>query len=208
MDGIGLALFPRQREIEWLRELAAQMETPQQALSFSIRKRIEAIPHLSLMQGIFDDDRVALEALADLDLESTPPMLKVSGVSIWATKIVFLNFERTNQIQELHNQIADRWLANCKKQSADPQAFNGITEGQRKSFSETGYPFSYKEFIPHITLAHLALPLPNHESPENVPPLPVSLTFERLALFRVEPLGVCTKTLAEWTLSTSINSGE
>ncbi|MBY0548861.1 MAG: 2'-5' RNA ligase family protein [Candidatus Obscuribacterales bacterium] len=201
MHGIGLALFPLPREIESLRELAAQMETPQQALSFSIHKRLDAMPHLSLMQGVFENDGVAMEALADLNLESASPTLKVCDVSIWATKIVFLNFERTNLIQELHNQIADRWLAICKKQSADPQAFNGITDGQHKSFSETGYPFSYEEFIPHVTLAHLASPVPNGERPDQMPPLPVSLTFEKLALFRVEPLGICTKTFAEWPLN-------
>lgn len=214
MIGIGIALVPCKQDILRIRELTEQLEESKREFSFALHKRKDAIPHLSLLQGVFDDSSVAMEALTGLDPTAIHPILTVKNLNIWATNIVFLNFILSEELLELHNQICDRWFARSSRVSADPQHFTCITEGQRKSFEETGYPFSRQEFLPHITLAHLAVATPNAHSTvatpsthATLPPsaLPESITFEKIALFRVEPLGVLTETIAEWPLK--LNEG-
>lgn len=211
MIGIGIALVPRKQDILLIRELTEQLEEPKHKFSFSLHTRTDAIPHLSLLQGVFDDSSVAMEALTGLAPFDINPTLTVMNLSIWATKIVFLNFIPGEELLGLHNQICDRWFARSSRVSADPQQFSGITEGQRKSFEETGYPFSRQEFLPHVTLAHLAvstggahLDMATPTTHATVPPsaLPESIIFEKIALFAVKPLGVCTNFLAEWPLKT------
>ena len=166
------------------------------------------------MQASFADQQTAIDLLQELDfqaLRSTArgqflrqPM-KVVDVSVWATKIVFLNFSLSPELRQLHTDVANLWLPKALRSSADPQSFSDISEGQKQSISATGYPFSYEQYLPHITLAHLKdgngsagkIGLMNDLTKTL---LPQAIRFERLVAFAVEPLGLCRQIIREWQI--------
>ena len=156
------------------------------------------------MQAVFSEPDLAIAALDRLDKSKIAPLLSVTGLSLWATKILFLNLELADWLARLHCEAFHAWLPLSKGGSADPQSFQGISDGQKRSFEKTGYPFSLEEFLPHMTLAHF----------RTAPQLSVldsfdvllaesklaAIAFEQLVLFHVEPLGICRKIVKRWAI--------
>ena len=211
--GVGLALVPSDRDCQAISSLLSECESRGVEFAFALNTS-NSIAHLSLMQASFADQQTAIDLLQELDfqaLESTArgqflrqPM-KVVDVSVWATKIVFLNFSHNPELRQLHTDVANLWLPKALRSSADPQSFSDISEGQKQSISATGYPFSYEQYLPHITLAHLK---DGYGSAEKIglmndlikTRLPEAFRFERLVAFAVEPLGLCRQIIREWQI--------
>jgi hypothetical protein len=200
---IGLALIPPQEEQELIRNFVASLELSGCNFGFALHSHASSYPHLSIMQGTFENESEAIEKIAQLDLTTVPSLLTVSYLSVWAMKILFLNFVLPESLLKLHTNAFNAWHPIMSSCSADPQDFHGITSGQRESIKTTGYPFSRNEYIPHITLAHFAAPPLSDamlSKANNVlwDSLPSMITFERLVAFKVEPLGLCREILQEF----------
>lgn len=211
--GVGLALVPSEKDCQAISSLLCECESRGVQFAFALNTS-NSIAHLSLMQASFDDQQTAIDLLQELDfqvLEYTArgqflrqPM-KVVDVSVWATKIVFLNFSLRPELRQLHTDVANLWLPKALRSSADPQSFSDVSEGQKQSISTTGYPFSYEQYLPHITLAHLKdgngsaekIGLMNDLTKTLLPPV---IRFERLVAFAVEPLGLCRQIIREWRI--------
>ena len=211
--GVGLALVPSEKDCQAISSLLCQCESLGVEFAFALNTS-NSIAHLSLMQASFDDPQTAIDLLQELDLsalESTAvgqflrQPIKVVDVSVWASKIVFLNFVLSPELSQLHTDVANLWLPKALRSSADPQSFSDISEGQKQSISSTGYPFSYEQYLPHITLAHLndvncsseKIALMNDLIKSLLPP---AIPFERLVAFAVEPLGLCRQIIQEWQI--------
>jgi hypothetical protein len=175
------------------------------SFSFALSDDSNLIPHLSIMQGVFRHFERAIASLESLEKSKISPRLEVLDVSIWATKILFLNFKEVDWLKQLHQQAFDLWIPISERVSADPQKFQGITPGQQASFDRTGYPFALDQYLPHITLAHL---LGNKDNGATLAVLSDLLSkrnlrkveLERLVVFKVEPLGACREIVREWRL--------
>ncbi|MDP3510095.1 MAG: hypothetical protein Q8T09_19140 [Candidatus Melainabacteria bacterium] len=211
--GVGLALVPSERDCQAISSLLLECESRGVEFAFALNTS-NSIAHLSLMQASFEDQQTAVDLLQELEfqrLESTArgqflrQPVKVVDVSVWATKIIFLNFSLRPELSQLHTNVANLWLPKALRSSADPQSFSDISEGQKQSISATGYPFSYEQYLPHITLAHLK---DGNGSAEKIglmndvikALLPQAIRFERLVAFAVEPLGLCRKIIREWQI--------
>jgi hypothetical protein len=211
--GVGLALIPSQNDCQALHSLLAESEARGADFDFALNTS-NSISHLSLMQATFDNENTPVELLESLNLQSlasqhigrilSQPMA-VSGISVWAKKIVFLNFVIVPELKQLHCDVANLWLPHALMASADPQSFEGISDGQKQSIGKTGYPFCYDEYLPHITLGHLKntdhaeanLMLLNGLLKTD---LPQAIFFDSLIAFAVEPLGLCRRIIREWKL--------
>lgn len=206
VTNLGLALIPVASDRSRIRDAVALLEKSIGPFSFALYKQRDAIPHLSLMQGVFENDEEALSALEDVDFSRVRSSLDVSQLHLWARKIIFLNLEPVDWLTQLHENIVNAWLPLVAKEPADPQDFDGISEGQRHSYEKTGYPFALGEFIPHITLAHLDKPISDAEEfareLEELRRFRIQqyVRFEKVAIFRVEPLGVCREIVDEWEI--------
>jgi hypothetical protein len=98
------------------------------------------------MQATFDDGQTAVDLLQFLNIASIPRFLKepmaITDISVWASKIVFLNFALGPELKQLHCDVANLWLPKALRASADPQSFVGISDGQRQSISSTAIPLA------------------------------------------------------------------
>lgn len=199
---LGLALVPVSEDVERIRHLSNSFEQAGVSFSFALHQDKGLIPHLSIMQGVFADCEAAMAAVERLDKSEIEPSLSVSDLSIWATKILFLNFRKAQWLMRLHQSVFHLWIAVAQRASADPQKFRGITPGQQASFDNTGYPFSLNEYAPHITVGHcseegsqsLLLPINSLLSETRLE----EIKFRRLVVFKVEPLGACREIIREW----------
>lgn len=213
-SGVGLALVPSEKDCQAICALLAESERSGVDFAFALNTS-NSIVHLSLMQATFDDGQTAVELLQFLNIASIPRFLKepmaITDISVWASKIVFLNFALGPELKQLHCDVANLWLPKALRASADPQSFVGISDGQRQSISSTGYPFSYDEYLPHITLGHLKNPLDSVAKTVRISELdkfnelletclPPAIRFEKLVAFEVEPLGLCRQIIREWQI--------
>jgi hypothetical protein len=202
---IGLALIPSQTEQELVRDFVASLELSGCNFGFALHTHATSIPHLSVMQGLFENSSEAIEKIEQLDKATIPSLLTVSYLSVWAMKILFLNFVLSESIIKFHTNAFNAWRPIMSTGSADPQDFNGITSGQKESIKTTGYPFSLDEYIPHITLAHFAAPplsdaILSKANSVLWDSLPTTISFEKLVVFKVEALGLCRDILHEFPL--------
>ncbi|HEY5713929.1 MAG TPA: hypothetical protein VIT68_01110 [Candidatus Gracilibacteria bacterium] len=187
---LGIGLIPSPDEIKAIYGLSQDL-TQSQDLSFFLQPGI-SIPHLTLFQGKFSDESAVIKALSSIDLSSFTPQQIIKGISVWAQKIVFLDCLKSQDLADLHTQVFKVLFPLCEGTSADPQNFQGITEGQQKAFEATGYPFSREEYLPHFTLAHLSNPQIG-SPPETLSHSKVlsEVHFTKLVVYRVGDLGAC-----------------
>lgn len=198
---LGIALVPANEHLERVRRLVSACENQGMNFSFALHRDSSLIPHLSIMQGVFADSNEAIAVADAIDRSELVVSLVVSNLSIWARKILFLNFVETNWLKRFHKNAFHSWMPLSKRTSADPQKFTGITAGQQAAYDDTGYPFALAEYAPHITLAHFAEE--QSEASKDFPRLLAEselneVQFERLVVFKVEPLGACREILREW----------
>ncbi len=199
-----MALVPTEAARIQVQEFVSALAADGFAFTFALHTA-DSIPHLSLMQAVFANPAPAIEFIDKLDFSALDKQFQISEISVWATRIVFLNFTLPPQLKRLHVQTFNAWQSIACSGSADPQAFEGITLGQQESFRTTGYPFSLDQYLPHITLAHLQ----DKDIDGNVvakmnalreKSMPRVLSFQKLVVFAVEPLGICRKIIKERTL--------
>jgi len=202
---LGLALLPSPTEQDLIRNFVASLELSGCNFGFALHSHETTYPHISIMQGTFENESEASEKIEQLDLTTVPKLLTVSYLSVWAMKILFLNFVLSESLLKLHTNAFNAWRPIMSNSSADPQDFHGITSGQKESIKTTGYPFSLDEYLPHITIAHFAAPPISDallSKANNVlwDSLPIMISFEKLVIFKVEPLGLCREFVREYPL--------
>lgn len=207
---IGVALLPTSYEQNKLYDFT-QLINEKYALSFKITPNI-TLPHVSLFQGCFSNSEWVIDQLRTIVFNPVLVNFECSSLSLWARKIIFLNLTNNMALSALHNTIFQRLFIEgfCSGTSADPQAFQEITVGQKKSFTETGYPFSQKEYLPHFTLAHFNLDsiTASKEVMENELNNLFqeyfrgvrNMSFEKFIIFSVGNLGICKDVLFEINL--------
>jgi 2'-5' RNA ligase len=152
--GLGMALVPTEEARKQVQEFVSSLATDGFEFAFALHTA-NSIPHLSLMQAVFDDPAPAIELFDKLDCSALDLEFRISDISVWATRVIFLNFQLPAELKRLHVAAFNAWHSIACSGSADPQTFVGITAGQQESFRKTGYPFGLDEYLPHITLAHL-----------------------------------------------------
>ena len=199
---LGIAIVPSDYYQQKIIELASIIRQKHD-LSFVINLN-NTIPHLSLFQGTFKNLSSVLHFVDKLHIEKLPT-LDVTGISIWANKIIFLDIHKVYPLQKLHNEIFKSLFHLSDGKPADMQVFNGISQGQKNKLLATGYPFSEEEYLPHITLAHLKENLNskmqvwqhsaslNNIFEQDI----VELKFNKLIVFEVGNCGVCKKIIYE-----------
>ncbi len=202
--GLGLALIPPQEICEHIRNFVGSMADDGLEFSFALDQS-ESVPHVSVFQSTFESPDDAIAVVDSMDRSMIEACLHVSELSIWATRILFLNFALPAGLKRFHRNVFREWRKRASRGSADPQFFTGITQGQQASYDQTGYPFSLDQYLPHITLAHLKDPtmgqlLFERKKPLLTKMLPPMIHFEKLVAFTVEPLGICTQIRREWKL--------
>ena len=199
---LGFALVPTTPDQKIIYDLAEQLN-----LEFDLGFRVtpeNAIPHLTGFQGVFSDIDKVIKKLASLDFSFIEKEQTVEGISFWAKKIIFLDYEFNTSLEQFHQLLIQTFEKGIDYEgtSADPQVFEGLTTGQEESFEQTGYPFYGDEFLPHTTLAHLKA-APNTDlrkilaSVRKKSTLSESITFTKFVVFEVETLGKSTKVLWE-----------
>lgn len=189
----GIGLIPSDKDIENFYKLM-EVVSNEFDLSFSCKKNI-SIPHLTIFQGIFSDEKRLILKLNEVNLNLNN-ILKISGISIWANKIIFLDFELTKDLHDFHTQVFNSVFPLSDKESADPQSFKDISELEQRMYEETGYPFSLTAYKPHITMAHLATPLKETDASRLNSILSESefekeIKFKKLVIYKVGKLGRC-----------------
>lgn len=203
---LGIGLIPTEEQQEQIYYLVDSLKK-EFDLTFATEPGV-SIPHLTLFQGVYQDEAQVIDATTSLDLSQVSRYQPIKGVSIWAQKILFLDCERTPSLYHAHLQVFEKLFPLCEGKSADPQNFIDITEDQQRSFNETGYPFSRQEYLPHFTLAHLR-DTTLYQNPDTQRQLNRLLeetslingvNFERLVVYRVGPLGACKEFAYERTL--------
>lgn len=201
-EKLGIGLVPYQHDQERIYDLVASI-AEKFDLGFQTARGV-SIPHLTLFQGVYTDADAVAQTLSTIDLTFLSAAEQVRGLSIWAQKIVFLDFEKSDRLSRAHEMVYRALRPLASGVSADPQNFQGITAGQQQSFASTGYPFSLDEYLPHVTLAHLKKNL--KDADDAVVQLaqllahsgfPQEIQFEKLVAYRVGPLGACKEFVPE-----------
>jgi 2'-5' RNA ligase len=196
---LGIGLIPNTTFIEKIYSFTSDLEN-RYDLIFSVRPGV-SIPHLTLFQGRFENEKEIIKLVSEIENFSIKKQ-SIQGFSIWARKILFLDCEKCQSLQDLHNRVFKNLSSVNIGNSADPQNFVGITPGQQKSYIETGYPFSLVEYLPHFTLAHFR-EQPNPETLKEVQKLfqkfgiNKTLTFDKLVIYRVGDKGRCKDIIYE-----------
>ncbi|MFA5995928.1 MAG: hypothetical protein WCW27_01585 [Patescibacteria group bacterium] len=158
-------------------------------LAFAAQSDV-SISHLTLFQGKFEFEQVVHKVIEQLEAPKNINQLMVKNLSIWAEKIIFLDFYNTAVSQQFHEQIFNILFPICEGKSADPQAFTDISQDEQTSFDKIGYPFSLKAYKPHITLAHIKVDQINKPILLPIPDFKI-VEFESLVVYKVEELGAC-----------------
>lgn len=187
---LGVGLIPTKRQVDSSYSLA-RIISSQHTTSFVTTPGI-SIPHVTLFQGKFKDESSIVEKLKKLDTEYLNVEQQLTGLSVWANNIVFLNCKKRDDLQQLHEAVYESLFPLCEGVSADPQKFDSITAGQQKSLDKTGYPFSGAEYMPHFTIAHLEEKVAESELNKLSEKL-TQVRFEKLVIYRVGKKGACTE---------------
>jgi len=151
-------------------------------------------PHLTLFQGRFDSADKVIEIVKKLKITNLS-LQKVEKLLIWGNWL-FLNLDLTKGISEAHNNLAEQLIPLRFGKAIDFLDESYMSEGQIKSFNETGYQFSRTEFIPHITLLSLkerSMEINNLE--ETI--LPPVVEFSKIIIYVTGEGGACTEVLLE-----------
>ena len=194
---LGVALIPDQVGIDYLCELN-QAINKRYPSEFILRNQGKLIPHVSLFQGQYSREVILAlerEMLSLKNLIHLPIVVRVVGMSVWATKIFFLDLDKDDQLLKLHRHIFEKFnsLRDVSSGSADPQVFVDITDQERESYQKYGYPFALKAFRPHFTLGRSELMDGKEktfvgELSKKLSP-PAYFNFNELVLFEVGKFG-------------------
>ncbi|MEK7257587.1 MAG: hypothetical protein AAB316_22720, partial [Bacteroidota bacterium] len=129
---------------------------------------------------------------------------RITGTSIWAEKILFLDIKKTGELQRAHKLAFELLFPLCLGKSADPHEFLGISAKEKQSYRKTGYPFSLPAFRPHVTLARLrpakrgVMPQLSKKARQHFPNC--CIEFSKICIYAVGPHGSCGKILFEQKL--------
>jgi 2'-5' RNA ligase len=175
---LGAGLIPAESQIFDIYNLAEKLST-QCDLSFWVRPGI-SVPHVTLFQGRFKSNEEVIQALREVDFSYLNNKQTLSGLSLWAQKIIFLDCKESKDLQRVHENVYSALFPLC---------------GQQRSFDTTGYPFSLEEYLPHFTIAHLRNP--GQKRKHNIQKIFEELmqdniiVFERAVLYKIGDLGRC-----------------
>lgn len=120
-----------------------------------IKKHKKNIYHMTLFQGNFKDLEKIINKFENLNFDKVLQEQEIKRVNIWIKEWLFLEFKKNKKLANIHNKIVDQLSPYHTGKAVDFLNEGMMTPGQRKSFKETGYQFSKKEFMPHITIGHL-----------------------------------------------------
>ncbi len=203
---LGFALVPHEDDQKKIYELSDILN---KNLDLGFRVTPEsAIPHITGFQGIFADIEMIKIRLNTLNFSFLDRNQSIQGLSLWAQKIIFLDYKNTQLLRQFHQLIIDTFEKGTDYQgtSADPQNFDGITSGQQAAFDMTGYPFYGDEFLPHTTMAHLQKAQSQEEKSSlnqfiKRSSIGDTIEFIKVVIFEVEALGKSTNILWEKDLA-------
>lgn len=193
---LGFALIPDKEGTLYVCELNRRINHVYPS-EFILREKGTLLPHVSLFQGQFSEQRLEeiYRAVGKLhqDYRSLQPV-ETAGINVWATKIFFLDLSK-EQLQRMHEDVfyALNGLREQSAGSADPQAFVGITPEEAHSFRTYGYPFALNAFRPHFTVGRSETPDGKEQDfarqLELEKPPPEKITFDKLIVFDVGKYG-------------------
>ncbi len=162
--------------------------------SFVLENEGVRLPHLSLFQGRFAEDRIdqMIDVLHGLFVGQKPMEVSVEGLSIWAGAIVFLDIVVTKELKEWHEALVEKIapLLMPKAGPADPQTLSLLSQEEQRSMEAFAYPFALDAFRPHFTLGRAS-----QDSLLDSFAVPPQVTFNRVVLFQVGQYGSLEKIL-------------
>ncbi len=192
---LGIALLPNEKSMSEVYCLYRSIYQVYPS-SFVLENKEIRLPHLSLFQGRFAEDRInqVIDALHGLFAGQKPVEIPVKGLSIWASAIIFLDVVATKQLKEWHKALIEKAvpLRIPEAGPADPQTFSDLTQEEQRSMEKYAYPFALDAFRPHFTLGRA--PQGSILDSFTVPP---QVTFNTIVLFQVGLYGSLEKIL--WT---------
>lgn len=195
MQSLGVGLIPGTKDTATLAKMA-QRAAQTFDLSFFL-KPPSSLPHVTLFQGVFPSEEEVIRKVRAVDYSFLSSSQKIQGMDIFAKKVLFITLQNSKDLQRAHELTFHMLSPLCNKAPADTQDLQGITAGQKKSLVATGYPFSRQEFLPHFTLAHFRVPpkkgavLPQLTKTLLASSLGKTISFEKLVVYKVGPLGRC-----------------
>ncbi len=199
---LGVGILPSAasgKKIISIASFAAKKFGAARAVSKSTR-----LPHLTLFQGVFPNSAEAFERMQRADFSFLGKRQRITGTSIWAEKILFLDIKKTGELQRAHKLAFELLFPLCLGKSADPHEFLGISAKEKQSYRKTGYPFSLPAFRPHVTLARLrpakrgVMPQLSKKARQHFPNC--CIEFSKICIYAVGPHGSCGKILFEQKL--------
>lgn len=201
---LGIGLVPIREDQERIYRLVEEL-----GLHLEVGFKTESgisIPHITLFQGMFENEEEINHIGRDLDLTDLSQEHFPVGISIWAQKILFLNLTKERDLLNLHYEAFARAFPLCAGKPADTQKLEGITREQQRSLDRTGSPFVGDTYLPHFTLAHLAeVPEDFEETEEELNKVLETcikgpLKFDKLVVYEVGELGACKRIIYERSL--------
>ena len=190
---LGIALLPNEESMNEVYCLYRSIHQAYPSL-FVLENEGVRLPHLSLFQGRFAEDRIdqMIDALRNLFAGQKSMEVSVEGLSIWAGAIVFLDLVATKELKEWHEALIEKMapLRMPKAGPADPQTFSHLSQEEQRSMEAFAYPFALDAFRPHFTLGRAS-----QDSVLDSFVVPLQVTFNTVVLFQVGLYGSLEKIL-------------
>lgn len=198
---LGIALFPaKESQLKVGKIVEKLLEIDGFSSQLDPKEAKASKPHLTLFQGNFFRKTLAKKAFNLLGLGHCFSE-GVLGTTVWAERIIFLEFVRSKRLTNAHSEAFELFFPLSSGKPADSQNFSGISKSEEESIRKTGYPFSNRAFRPHITLGTLdcvKFPFTSINCPKRI-------IFDRLALHTVGPGGTVKEIICEKFLSLKNN---
>jgi 2'-5' RNA ligase len=196
MNRLGVALLPDPESYEYIFsvvDMIKELKIPY------LKWNEENTPHMTLFQGKFLEPSVVVKEIDKILLDNSLKTQKVQGFGVWAFEWLFLEFEKHHKLVELHYNVVNNLIKRRLGKAVDFLDEEAMTAGQKKSFSETGYQFTYNEFNPHVTLFQL---VPKQKDSvaliKKLNKVKVqNIVFNRFVVYRTGSGGACTDRLLE-----------
>lgn len=203
-SNLGIGLTPQEAHQKAIFALAEKIAS-NFATSYVLREGSE-IPHLTLFKGTFKNEASVIDRLKKFDLSTLRGSYPVVGTGLWDSSIVYLDFLKLDSILSAHTRLFELLFPLARGTSTDPRAVKSAAcapdEENRSSAFDIQFPFSLRDYHPHITLAHLegdgkcadhtvsvlnALLKDSEVSGE--------VEFDKLAVYRASPFGAMRSTV-------------
>ncbi len=158
---------------------------------------------MTLFQGRFEDKNIAIikNLISEIDFSGLKSQ-KLINISRWG-EWIFLNFKKGQNLIKTHSKIVARLLPFRRGKAIDFLNKEYMTKAQIESFESTGYQFSGKEFMPHITI----FSIPNYKEFDDLnldvinaklkKCMNQNLGFEKAVIYTTGPGGSCKNTIFE-----------